>query len=60
MVSLRLVLDKIKKKLTQDSGNKELKGGNITVGQHGFMGNKSCQTNLISFFDEMRSLVEET
>uniref|UniRef100_A0A670HWE4 Reverse transcriptase domain-containing protein n=1 Tax=Podarcis muralis TaxID=64176 RepID=A0A670HWE4_PODMU len=31
----------------------------ITNSQHGFLKNKSCQTNLISFFDRITSLVDE-
>uniref|UniRef100_A0A670HPH4 Gypsy retrotransposon integrase-like protein 1 n=1 Tax=Podarcis muralis TaxID=64176 RepID=A0A670HPH4_PODMU len=31
----------------------------ITNSQHGFLKNKSCQTNLISFFDRITTLVDE-
>ena len=31
----------------------------ITRSQHGFVKNKSCQTNLISFFDQVTSLIDK-
>lgn len=43
-----------------DSIDKELKGRNIiNISQHGFMENRSCQSNQISFFDEITSLVDK-
>lgn len=39
-------------KLTRDSVSKELNNGNIiNPSQRGFMGKRSCQTSLISFFE---------
>jgi len=46
--------------LIYDSIDKELKDRNIiNISQHGFMENRSCQTNMISFFDEITSLVDK-
>lgn len=43
-----------------DSVDKELRERNIiNISQHGFMENRSRQTNLISFSDEITSLVDK-
>lgn len=47
-------------KLIYDPIDKELKERNIiNISQHGFMENRACQTNLISFLDEITSLVDK-
>lgn len=46
------------RKLIQDSFNKELKARNI-LNAHQLMENRSCQTNLISFLDEITDVVDK-
>lgn len=47
-------------KLMRDSISKELKDATTTNAcPPGFVGNSSCQANLISFFEEVQSLVDK-
>lgn len=42
-----------------DAVSKALKDGIINAEQHGFMGNRACQTNWLSFCDEITSLADQ-
>lgn len=48
-------------KVTSDVIDKELKPRSvINASQNGFMENRSCQRNVISFFDEITHLVDKS
>ena len=58
-VSLTSIPGKIFEQIIKKSVCKHLENNAvITRSQHGFVKNKSCQTNLISFFDRVTSLVD--
>ena len=58
-VSLTSITSKILEQIVKRSLCKHLENkAVITRSQHGFVKNKSCQTNLISFFDEVNSLID--
>uniref|UniRef100_A0A452IPG4 Reverse transcriptase domain-containing protein n=1 Tax=Gopherus agassizii TaxID=38772 RepID=A0A452IPG4_9SAUR len=59
-VSLTSVPGKIMEQVIKEIICKHLEGGKVIGNsQHGFVKNKSCQTNLIAFFDRITSLVDK-
>ena len=58
-VSLTSIPGKILEKIIKQSLCKHLESNAmITRSQHGFVKNKSCQTNLITFFDQVTSQID--
>lgn len=59
-VSLTSIPGKILEKIIKESICRHLERNDVINNtQHGFLKHKSCQTNLISFFDRVTSLVDE-
>uniref|UniRef100_K7EYU7 Reverse transcriptase domain-containing protein n=1 Tax=Pelodiscus sinensis TaxID=13735 RepID=K7EYU7_PELSI len=59
-VSLTSVPGKIMEQVIKEIICKHLEGNKVIGNsQHGFVKNKSCQTNLIAFFDKITSLVDK-
>lgn len=59
LVSFTLVPGKVIEQLIMETTSKHMKGKKaVRKGQHVFMKGKSCLTNLITFYNEVTSLVD--